>query len=137
MQLKPISKQLGLPLNGRETLEEYRPDCIEAHFDGSFTEESEETGAKAGFGVAVAVPDLSVVRRYSSPVVTNPRDPHYRGARHLSNNSAELEAAIMAMEILCQFPAGRVRLGYDSEFAKKVVIGKWHGKRHAHAAAVA
>ena len=130
LAIKPLSKQQGTCVNAQASLEDYSPINPEVHFDGPYTHDTDTVDAKAGFGVAVKVPGSSDGQRFSSPVVTNRQDPTFRGAPQLSNNSAELQGAILALEVASTLPPGVVVIGYDSEYARRTITGEWRSRHN-------
>ena len=69
-------------------------------------------------------------------MITRLLDPNYRGAQRLTNNAAELQGAILALEVACTLPPGLVVIGYDSEFARRTIIGEWRSRFNARAIAL-
>ena len=107
----------------------------EIHFDGSYTQCENGLTDAAGFGIAIALPHNNTITQYCSPVVLDRRLATYRGANKLSNNVAELSGAVHALELAATLPTGKVRIGYDSEFAKCSATGEWKARSAARLAA--
>ena len=57
------------------------------------------------------------------------------GAERHSNNVAELSGALHALELASAFPPGKIRLGYDSEYARRITTGEWRARAAARLAA--
>jgi len=138
LAIKPITKKQGLarpaPSLDTAAVADAFVD-IEVHFDGSYTPDTDNSMAKAGFGIVVAIPGNSEPDKYHCPVMTVPRSPYYRGATRLSNNVAEVHGAIFALEIASTTPPGKVIIGYDSEYARRTITGEWRCRHNARVVA--
>ena len=105
------------------------PGYFEVHFDGSYTPDTDQNVAQAGYGVAVARPSSNQIDEYCAPVSTIAFHANSRGANRLSNNVAEVHGAILAT--IGTLPPGRVIIGYDSEYARRVTTGEWRPRHNA------
>ena len=105
----------------------------EIYCDGSYTKGNDDTESIAGFGIAIARGPNSVVE-YCSPVPLRTNHHLFRGATYYSNNIAELQGIVMALEIAASLPSGCVMLGYDSEFAHRICTGEWKARSCARLA---
>ena len=127
LSIKPIKKDQGSDLPAcRLSAQNYQVTC----FDGSHVPDSDDSSAKAGAGLVVAISGEEP-SCYSMPVVTDRRDGLFRGATQLSNNVAELTGAILCLEHAATLPAGRVVIGYDSEYARRTITREWRARRNA------
>ena len=105
----------------------------EIHFDGSFTparqQREEFVLEKAGYGIAFAFANRMEVTDACGPVTLSTLAT--QGVRKLSNNVAELVAAITVLQWLADVAwTGPLVLCYDSEYAKKMICGEWSPKHH-------
>ena len=137
LAIKPVVKGAGVMpdcINQVAAAADSVVENVSVFYDGSYTQDTEEQSAKAGFGVVIVRPD-GTSSEYYGPVITNCAHPHFRGAAQYTNNSAELSGCCWSLELLASQPAGTYTIGYDSEYSRQVACGNWHSRRNARLAA--
>ena len=84
------------------------------------------------------MPNVTVLTRLCGPVELRKAAPDFLGAEKFSNNVAELSGGCNAIKLALQQPADcKVTLGYDSEYARRIICGVWRAKSNYRLAAQA